>query len=39
MILSGKGAKNIIHVVKVIIFYYSFLEIVYNNEFIILYYL
>lgn len=39
MILIGKGAKKIIHVVIVIIIQYSFLGIVYNNVFIILYYL
>ncbi len=39
MRLIGKGAKKIIHVVIVIIIQCSFLGIVYNNMFIILYYL
>lgn len=39
MILIGKGAKKIIHVVKVIIIRCSFLGIVCNNKIIILYYL
>ncbi len=39
MILIGKGAKKIIHVVKVIIIRCSFLGIVCNNKMIILYYL